>query len=52
MTKSEKVLIEIVRVNRKEISDSYLQYYIQRNGSLSNEAEETVRQLLEEKTHE
>lgn len=51
MTDSERVLIEIVRVNTLEMAIQYVQYYVQRNGFLSNEAGDEVKRLLEEKNN-
>jgi len=46
---NEKILVEIVRVNTKEVAALYLQEYIQSNGFLSNEAGDIIKKLLEEK---
>lgn len=46
---NETILVEIVRVNTKEVAALYLQDYIQRNGFLSNEAGDIIKKLLKEK---
>lgn len=46
---NEKILVEIVRVNTKEVAALYLQDYIQSNGFLSNEAGDIIKKLLKEK---
>ena len=46
---NEKILVEIVRVNTKEVAALYLQEYIQSNGFLSNEAGDIIKKLLKEK---
>jgi hypothetical protein len=45
---NETILVEIVRVNTKEVAALYLQDYIQSNGFLSNEAD-IIKKLLKEK---
>lgn len=49
MNPKEEILIEIIKVNNKEMSALFLQDYIQRHGPLSNEAGDIVKKLLEEK---
>ena len=49
---NETILVEIVRVNTKEVAALYLQDYIQSNGFLSNEVGDIVEKLLEEKENE
>ena len=46
---NETILVEIVRVNTKEVAALYLQDYIQSNGFLSNEAGDIIKKLLKEK---
>lgn len=46
---NETILVEIVRVNTKEVAALYLQNYIQSNGFLSNEAGDIIKKLLKEK---
>ena len=46
---NETILVEIVRVNTKEVAALYLQEYIQSNGFLSNEAGDIIKKLLKEK---
>ena len=46
---NETILVEIVRVNTKEVAALYLQAYIQSNGFLSNEAGDIIKKLLKEK---
>lgn len=40
---NETILVEIVRVNTKEVAALYLQDYIQSNGFLSNEAGDIIK---------
>ena len=49
MNQAEQVLIAIIEANTKDRAILYLEYYIQRNGFLSDEAGDIVRKLLEEK---
>ena len=46
---NETILVEIVRVNTKEVAALYLHDYIQSNGFLSNEAGDIIKKLLKEK---
>ena len=46
---NETILVEIVRVNTKEVAALYLQDYIQSNGFLSYEAGDIIKKLLKEK---
>lgn len=46
---NETILVEIVRVNTKEVAALYLQDYIQSNGFLSNEAGDIIKKLFKEK---
>lgn len=49
MSEKEEFLIAMVKANSKDMAIQYLQYYIQRNGFLSNEAGEEIRRILAEK---
>lgn len=46
---SEKLLIEIMQANRKDIAIIYLEDYIQIYGFLSDEAGREVRKIIKEK---
>lgn len=45
---SEKLLIEIMKANRKDIAIIYLEDYIQIYGFLSDEAAREVRKIIKE----
>lgn len=47
MNAKEKILIEIMKVNTKDMAVLYLESYIQENGFLSDEATKEVRKILE-----
>lgn len=49
ISQDEAILIEIMRVNRKEIAILYLEHYVQRFGPLSNEVGDIIKKILEEK---
>ena len=49
MTDKEKLLIEIMKANRKDVAISYLQWHIQIYGFLSNQAGREVRKIIGDK---